>query len=452
MTVAETFSKFITHTEFHDMAPSVIDYVKMLTLKQVLGMLVGSAAPTSKKVIRYIMENPGRPECGVYGCGFKADAAQAALANGFFGHASEMEDDQFPGGGISDVTTWPALLTVAEKGKLSGKEVIVALYVGQEVQNRIAMWASVGTDGIGICNLPFIGIYGATASCAKAFELTEEQTKASLGLAMVQGLGYIHTWGTDAHFWESATVCRNAVVNAILAKNGATSNPVIEKCLDMLTGGNKNIAFDKMIEGLGKPPFYTNQTWIKKWGFCFFTHNFVDVLDDMMKKNKVRYEDIEEVVLHFDELRTVVDRAEPKDAEDSRFSTQHILAYQMIHGECGLATCTEASVKDPTLAKARKKVRVVYHPEYEKRYFAGEGRIDLKLKNGKSLTGAMDQPYGGPKYPLTMDQVVEIYRKYCKGILSEAQIERTKDIILNLENEPDIKELADICTFRYLAK
>jgi hypothetical protein len=56
-------------------------------------------------------------------------------------------------------------------------------------------------------------------------------------------------------------------VNAILAKNGATSNPVIEKCLDMLTG-DKNIEFDKMIEGLGKPPFYTNNTWIKNWGFC----------------------------------------------------------------------------------------------------------------------------------------------------------------------------------------
>ena len=53
---------------------------------------------------------------------------------------------------------------------------------------------------------------------------------------------------------------------------------------------------------------------------------------------------------------------------------------------------------------------------------------------------------------MTMDQVVEIYRKYLKGILSDAQIERSKDIILNLENEPDIKELADICTFRHLAK
>ncbi|MDH4264664.1 MAG: MmgE/PrpD family protein [Deltaproteobacteria bacterium] len=452
MEVAEKFAKFITHTEYMDMDPSVIDYVKKLTLKQVMGMLVGSAAPTSKKVIRYVMENSGKPESGVYGCGFRADAGNAALINGFFGHASEMEDDQFPGGGISDVTTWPALLTAAEKWKLSGKEIIVALYVGQEIQNRIAMWASVGTDGIGICNLPFIGIYGATASCARALELSEEETKASLGLAMVQGLGYMHTWGTDAHFWESATVCRNGVVNAMLAKDGMTSNPVIEKCLDMLTGGDKNIEFRKMTEGLGKAPFYTNNTWIKKWGFCFFTHNFVDVLTDLMTKNGLKYEDVGEVVLHFDPLRNVVDRAEPKSAEDSRFSTQHILAYQMIHGECGLDTCTEEAVKDSRIAEARKKIKVVYHPEYPHRYFAGEGRIDLKLKNGKMLTGAMDQPYGGPKYPLTMDQVVDIYRKYLKGILSEKHIERTKDIILNLENEPDIKELSDICTFRHLIR
>jgi hypothetical protein len=36
--------------------------------------------------------------------------------------------------------------------------------------------------------------------------------------------------------------------------------------------------------------------------------------------------------------------------------------------------------------------------------------------------------------------------------MSDAQIERTKDIILNLENEPDIKELVDICTFRHTVR
>jgi len=56
----------------------------------------------------------------------------------------------------------------------------------------------------------------------------------------------------------------------------------------------------------------------------------------------------------------------------------------------------------------------------------------------------MDQPYGGPKYPLSMDEVVHVYRKYCSGILEADLIERTKDIILNLENEPDPKSLFDI--------
>ena len=450
MKVAETFAEFVKHTEFKDVDASVIEHIKKLTLKQVMGMLVGSAAPTARKIIRYVKQYPGRPEAGVYGCGFKADMAQAAYINGFFGHASEMEDDQFPGGGISDVTTWPALLTAAEHLKLTGEETIVALYVGQEMQNRIAMYASVGTDVIGICNLPFIGVYGATASCARAFALTEEQIKASFGLAMVTGLGYIHTWGTDAHFHESATACKNAVINAILAKDGATSNPVIEKCLDMLTGGDKNMEFDKVIEGLGQAPFYTNNTWIKKWGFCFFTHNFIDVLDKVVKENNVKPEDIEEIVLHFDPLREVVDRAEPKDPEDSRFSTQHVLAYYLVHGECNLGTCTETAIADPRIAAFRRKMKVEYHPEYEKRYFGGEGKIDVTLKNGKTFSDAMDQPLGAPKYPLSMDQVVDIYRKYCKGILSDAQIGRTTDIILNMENEPDLQELYDICTYRHL--
>ena len=450
MRVAETFAKFIKHTEFSDVDATVIEHIKKMTLKQVLGMLVGSGAPTSKKIIRYVKQYPGRPEAGVYGCGFKADMTQAAYINGFFGHASELEDDQFPGGGISDVTTWPALLTAADHLHLSGEETVVALYVGQEIQNRIAMYASVGTDGIGICNLPFIGIYGATACCAKAFELTEEQVKSSLGLAMVTGLGYMHTWGTDAHFHESATACRNAVINAMLAKDGATSNPVIEKCLDMLTGGDKNLEFDKMIEGLGQPPFYTNNTWLKKWGFCFFTHNFVDVLDKIVTENNVKPDDIEEIVLHFDPLREVVDRPEPKEAEDSRFSTQHVLAYYLAHGECDLNTCTEASIRDPRVEAYRKIVKVEYHPEYPKRYFGGEGKMDVKLKDGNTLTDAMDQPLGSPKYPLSMDQVVDIYRKYCKGILSDAQIERTTNIILNMENEPDLQELYDICTFRHM--
>jgi 2-methylcitrate dehydratase PrpD len=121
----------------------------------------------------------------------------------------------------------------------------------------------------------------------------------------------------------------------------------------------------------------------------------------------------------------------------------------MIHGECGLETNTEKVVRDSRIAEARKKVKIVYHPEYPKRYYAGEGRLDLKLKNGKTLR-FHGSTLWGPKYPLTMEQVVDIYRRYCKGILPDDQIEHTKDIILNMEHEPDLQELFDICTFRHV--
>jgi len=92
---------------------------------------------------------------------------------------------------------------------------------------------------------------------------------------------------------------------------------------------------------------------------------------------------------------------------------------------------------------------VVYHPEWPRRYFAGEGRVDVVLRDGRTLTGAMAQPYGGPDNPLSIGQVVDIYRKYCRGILSDRHIERTANIILDMENQPDLQELFDICTFRH---
>ena len=45
MEIAGTFAKFVKNTQFEDVDKSVIEHIKKLTLKQVMGMLLGSAAP-----------------------------------------------------------------------------------------------------------------------------------------------------------------------------------------------------------------------------------------------------------------------------------------------------------------------------------------------------------------------------------------------------------------------
>jgi hypothetical protein len=91
---------------------------------------------------------------------------------------------------------------------------------------------------------------------------------------------------------------------------------------------------------------------------------------------------------------------------------------------------------------------VVAHLDAPKLITAGNGSLEIKLKDGNGLEGAMEQPYGGPLYPLTLDQVLSIYRANCAGILADDQIDRTSQIILTMESKPDLQELFDICTFR----
>jgi 2-methylcitrate dehydratase PrpD len=451
MKMADAFARFITETKYKDIPLETVRFAKELTLKNIAGMLAGSTVPTSKNIIKYVKERAGSPEAGIIGCGFRASTENAALANGYFAHASELEDDQFPGGGVSDITVWPVIISLAEKLKLSGKDIILATVVGTEVQNRLAYYASAGTDGIGIVGLPFYGIFGATVTAAKALELDYEETKDALGIAMTQGLGYMHTWGTDTHFFESATVCRNGITVALLAKDGMDSNPDFEKWLTTLVGEGK-IEMEKIIEGLGEKPFFIHNIWVKKYPCCFFTHRYIDALDILLKEQNLRYEDVERVEVYIGPLDWIVDRPEPKTLGDSKFSLQHVLAALMIEQDIGMDTFTEEKIADSKFKEARSKVRVIVDQQRPRRYMSGIARVDVFTKDGKKFTKEMEQSIGGPKLPLTTEQSVDLYKKYASVALSEDQVKQTADIILNLENKRDIMELMDIITFRHTIK
>ena len=447
MEIAEKFAKFIVETGFKDIPAKTVGFTKELTSKCVAGMVAGSTIPSSRKIIKYVKERRHLPEAGVIGCGFRASLEDAALANGYFAHVSEIEDDQFPGGGVSDITVWPTLMPAAEHFKLSGKEIIEALFVGMEVQNRLAYFASAGTDGMWIVGLPFFGIFGATAAAAKAYRLSYEETKAALGIAMGQGMGFRHQYGTDTHFFESAAVCRNGLTVAMLAKEGMSSTPAFEKWLTALVGEDK-IEFDKITEGLGQPPYFIHNVWVKQYPCCFSTHRYVDALRTLLDEHAITYEQIERVDVHTGPLETICDRPDPKTPEDSKFSFQHILAGILLERDLGLDTFSEEKIAEPSFAEARSRVKVIIDPNWPHRLMSGIAKVNLLLKDGRQLQREMEQSFGGPKLPLTTEQVLAISKKYARAALSEGQVAHIMNMIMDLENLPDILELMDILTFR----
>ena len=122
----------------------------------------------------------------------------------------------------------------------------------------------------------------------------------------------------------------------------------------------------------------------------------------------------------------------------------------------GKSTCpivrpfTDAGAVDPRYQNARKKVKVI-----ERKDWAG-GRsapwstpVTIYLKDGRKFTKSVnaDDLRGGPKNPLSREELVARYRAMTEGFLSSSSIMRSLDLISNLENQGSISELMKLVTF-----
>ena len=448
-TIEDKLVEFALKTKYHNLPKDVVEYVKNTFMKTTAGLVYGSSVPDSKKAVR-IFRGLQPPEAGVVGHGFRAPLAISAFLNGFFAHAAELEDDCFPNA-TSDITVVPVVFSLADALKLSGKEVIEVTTVAYEVMNRTEHCINPGgrverVEQLGITSLPFFGVIGATIAAGRALDLTPTQLKNALGIAIGTSSGFIVNFGTTAHYYESAIACSNGVVAAMLAKEGCTGTINFKEWMGKMLG-TENLQVDKMVEGLGEK-WYACNFWIKKYPACFLTHRQIDMLIELIREQKISYKDVEKVETELGPVDATVDRPEPKDLEDARFSIQHVLASTLIDGDVTPETISWEKILDPVVAEMRKKIVVIHRPEWPKAFMSGVPKLKVYLKDGRVFEKERDQVIGSPKYPLSREQFIELYKKFASVVLNDTQIKESVDLLVNLEKLSDLEPLIDILVFR----
>ena len=122
--------------------------------------LSGSVQPLGKILTEYVREQGGTPESTVLGSGIRVPAGSAALANGTFGCAMDLDP------GPIMVGMAPALLAVGERVGASGRDLLEAFVVGNEL--------AVALEAVSHHNLQQRGIHAigggrisVAAACAK---------------------------------------------------------------------------------------------------------------------------------------------------------------------------------------------------------------------------------------------------------------------------------------------
>jgi 2-methylcitrate dehydratase PrpD len=355
--------------------------------------------------------------CSAIGHGRALDAAGAAFVNGTAAHGEDF-DDTFEGGPVhAGAVVVPAILAVAEREKLSGKDALRGIAVGVELTCRASLVAPKLIHKAGFHPTAVLGAMGAAAGVATA--LRSDFVNA-LGIAGSMASGIIEylaegTWTKRLHPGWAA---QSGIRAADLARHGFLGpRTVFEGTHGLLHGFANTTQGDwaKLVDGFG-------QRWLmpgvafKLYACGTMTHPYIDCAARLGKRIDIA--DVEEVVCEAAEgtvhrlWEPLATKQAPPNAYAAKFSQPYCIAAGFVLGHAGLDAFTEERVRNPKLRALAAKVRYEIDPDnpYPDAF---TGHVRVKLKNGKILEERQPHIRGGVHEPLSRADVEEKFRLNC---------------------------------------
>jgi len=437
-------ARFVCNTGYKDFPSEVVNLTKSLCLRQLGATLAGSALPPGKIIIEYVKNQKATPDAGILGAGFRTSAEYAAFANGTLFHATELEDVSFPEGQWT-CSVYPAVFALGEKLKSSGRAMIEAIILGQEVAARIGL---VCVDAVARGWLPASvwSNMGVAAAAAKLLKLDLEGTTMALSLAASQAGGLARQTGTGAHLFEAGTAARNGICAATLAKGGFSGNPTI---LEGRNGLCDLFAGQPDFEWTDE--FRTLAIGMKKYPCCYQMHRQIDGMLELIKKHNISFEDVKDIEVG---LNTTVGLGylkypQPETGEDARFSVPHGIAACLLDGHVFFDTFTDEKARDPKFKEARKKVNVVVHPEYNPGFFTFESPLIVRMKDGTEYKKVCVTAKGDPSDRLNDAEILKIYMDCIDfaGTVSRGDAKKAAEMVMAMDQLNDVSEVMSIFTF-----
>jgi len=447
--VTKGIAEFIVRSHFADYPKETVEYAKDLALSHLGCVLWGSTLAVAKPVIDLVRQMGGTPEAGVMGAGFRAPLLNAVLANGTSDHAAELEGISGPEC-TNPMTVWPVVFTLGEHLRVSGQKLLEAFVIGIEVQNRIGR-GCMRVIPKGIFALSHFGVFGAAAATAKLLNLSVEKTRVALSIAASCASGMGRQPSTMMHYLESGLACKHGVMAGLLAKDGFTAD------MDMLddipgryngycTAYADTVDINAILDGLGKPPYRVEQIDNKRYPCCNVQQRFIYGTSELVKAKNIAAEDVEEVIVEGNPLvKVLLNRPDPKDSEDARFSIYHGVSAAIIDRDVNKQSFLKT--QDPRFIEMRRKVKVRIDADVNAEFKAGADRVTIKLKDGTEHRGEFTTYRGEKSCRFSREEATAKYREYAGELLTDDELDKVREVVLELEKCSDLMPFMHILTF-----
>ena len=451
MEATKTLAEFIVDTDLGKIPPEAGELGKQAILDCLGVSLAGSRDPLALKVVALLRDMGGRAQATVWGRRFKTSSPLAAFANGAFSHALDFDDINRTMRGHPTVPVLPAVLAVGEEIQASGKAILAAYLVGFEVEAKLGAGLNPHLFENGWHPTAVLGVMGAAAAAAKLLRLSAEKARHALGIAASEASGLRQNFGTMTKPLHVGRASENGVIAAILASKGFTADPdIIEGKLGYARAfaGPEKYNLAKITERLGRPyDILSPGVGLKRFPSCARTHPGIDAMLDLVQVNDIRPQDVESIVCQGSYTTpTMLIHSRPQTALEGKFSMEFCVALAMLERKVGLPYFKDRKVQHPSVQELVRKVRFEIRPDLATIENSGNPSTTVKvlLKDGKEFAKTVDEAKGTPQNPLTPEEIKDKYRQCVKGIQKRNEMEKTIDLVFNLEA---VKKAANLTRF-----
>jgi 2-methylcitrate dehydratase PrpD len=444
-----TLSEYVAGAVTRPLPGEIAERAKLHLVDTFAAMISGSRLLPGRKAITYVKSLGGKPEAGIAGTRIVTSAANAALANGMFGHADETDDTHPPTLTHPGTSVVPAALAIGERGRLPGAAVLRAIVLGYDICARVLLTLK---------PMPYLRsghhagatgqLFGAAVAAGALLRLNARQIRHLFAYTGEHTSGLYAMFRDPEHIEKAYAMggmpAHNGVAGALMVAHGWTGvEDVFSGERDFFyTFAPEEVDRNEMVRGLGRD-YELLRGGIKRWPVGGPIQGPLHVLREMIQQHRLKAEDVEKLVARMPdkELEIVNNRDMPD------ISVQHLLAVMLLDGTVTFKSAHDfRRMKDPKVLALRKRIEAVGDPDLTDAQRRWRCVMEVKLKDGRVLKHQTMAAKGSFENPLTPAEEDEKALDLIVPVLGKSRSQPLLEALWSFETLKDVRALRRLYT------
>lgn len=450
-TISQQIAEWVHAVRFEDLSDRAIEMAKTI-LYDSLGCALGGSKTNDVGIMRdYLLAKGGTGEATVIGVGTRLPAVEAALLNALMVRALDYNDIYWKQDPSHPSDIIPGPLALGELHGASGKDLLLAIAIGHEVEMRL-------------CEAGFPGIrerkwhhatltaFAAPYAAGKILGLTAEQLAHACGIS-----GSRHaTFGaiTAGHLTMMKNTAdpmatQSGVLAAELAQRGYEGpEHVIDGKEGLFDAYGPEWKPEILIDNLpsGGAPWRIEQCGLKSFPTEALTHAPLTAIIELVTEHDLQPEQIENI-----HLKTIARAADilsdpskynPQTRESADHSLPYCVAVSVVDRKITPASFGDDRLFDPIVRAQLKKLSVSAEPAYEELFPAKQpNEVTIRTTDGVDHVKYVEYPMGHPEHPISEAALDAKFQSLAEGVIKPERMAEVKAAVNDLDHAPALNDL-----------